>query len=363
MKTFSFAARRRVAVTGYYAGWSQLAGWSELGSAQETTLSELCDGPNFVSHKASLSPTKVLCSGIQAELARGSQHNLLQIESEQAGVAFSTSKVLWPFFESDLGQEPLWNIARLVKAQGPMASPVAACATGAHCLALGAQWIQDGYADVVFAGALERPQHDLVLAGYKSLGALSTAGTMRPFDRKRDGFVPNSGLGFMVLENAERARARGATIQAYLTGWSMCADATGMTTMQASGAGIARAIEDALRRADCPRIGYVNAHGTATKLNDAIEARAIQCTLGNSVPVSSTKSLTGHLLGAAGAVEGVMCVKALEEGFLPPTLGLEEPDAECAVTHVGRNQSTLAPAAMSLSYGFGGHIGVLIFEK
>jgi 3-oxoacyl-[acyl-carrier-protein] synthase II len=175
--------------------------------------------------------------------------------------------------------------------------------------------------------------------------------------------VPNHGFGYLVLENAERARARGAAIQAYLTGWSLRADATGQTTMATSGESIMRAMDEAMRRADCPRVEYINAHGTATKLNDVLEARAIYGTFGDRVPVSSTKALTGHLLGAAGAVEGALCVQALCEAFLPPTLNLQDVDEECPIRHLRQGQSTSIEAVMSLSYGFGGHIGVLVFEK
>jgi 3-oxoacyl-[acyl-carrier-protein] synthase II len=306
---------------------------------------------------------QVLSTRLQRELARPEQESLCALEAERIGVAFSTSKVLWPYLDEQPGGEPLFPIARQLGADGPLGSPVAACATGAHCLALGAQWIDDGYADVVLAGALERPQHELVLAGYQSLGALSASGVMRPFDRRRDGFVPGCGFGFVVLENAERARARGAGIQAYLSGWSMRADATGMTTMHNNGDTIARAIDDAMRRAACPAVGYINAHGTATHLNDVIEARAIGHTMGTRVPVSSTKAHTGHLLGAAGAVEGALCVKVLEDGYLPPTLHLEEPDNDCDLALLQQGQLAAPEAVMSLSYGFGGHIGVLIFEK
>ncbi len=172
----------------------------------------------------------------------------------------------------------------------------------------------------------------------------------------------------LILENEEHARQRGAKIYGYVTGYDMGADATSLTGMNPSGASIARAMERALKRAGNPKIDYINAHGTATHLNDAIESRAIKSVFGNSVPVSSTKPLTGHLLGAAGAVEAVICLQAMRESYAPPTLNLEEPDNECDLDYIPVTPDSCGrqlplQTVMSLNYGFGGHIGVLIFEK
>ena len=191
-------------------------------------------------------------------------------------------------------------LARQFQIGGRCAAPNAACATGAHAIALGAQWIQDGHADLVLAGAIEPPQHPMVTAAYRNMGALSKSGVMRPFDARRDGFVPGAGGGFLVLENEGQARARGARICGFVSGWSLGCDATHMTQMAPDGETIARAIESALKRAGSLTIGYVNAHGTAT-VNDLVEARALHRVFGAGVAVSSTKPLTGHLLGAAGA--------------------------------------------------------------
>jgi 3-oxoacyl-[acyl-carrier-protein] synthase II len=187
---------------------------------------------------------------------------------------------------------------------------------------------------------------------------------MRPFDQGRDGFVPNVGVGCLVLENAERAQLRGATIYGFLDGWAMNTDATHMTAMCPSGASIARSIELSMRRAHVQSVDYINAHGTATHLNDQTEARGIVSALGKSVPVSSTKPLTGHLLGAAGAVEAVISLLALRENFIPPTLNLHNQDPECyldCVPNVGRER--VLERVLSLNYGFGGHIGTLLFSK
>jgi 3-oxoacyl-[acyl-carrier-protein] synthase II len=256
------------------------------------------------------------------------------------------------------------RIALATGFHGPTLSPNAACATAAHSLALGARMIEYGQADLVLAGGVELPQPPLILAAYRNMNALSKTGVMRPFDVRRDGFVASSGFGYMLLESEEHAQQRGAEIHGYLTGWSMKCDATHMTSMSPSGDSIARAIEDALRKAGNLRIDYINAHGTATKQNDAIESRAIEAVFGRSVPVSSTKALTGHLLGAAGAVEAAICLMAMREGFAPPTLNLEQPDDEIGLDYiplVGRKMEM--KNVLSLNYGFGGHIGALVFEK
>jgi 3-oxoacyl-[acyl-carrier-protein] synthase II len=251
-----------------------------------------------------------------------------------------------------------------IGASGPVLSPNAACATSAHALALGARLIEYGQADLVLAGGVELPQPPLILAAYRNMHALSKTGIMRPFDARRDGFVAASGFGFMLLESEEHAIERGAEIHGYLTGWSMKCDATHMTSMSPSGDSIARAIEDALRKAGNPQIDYINAHGTATKLNDAIESRAIKSVFGTKVPMSSTKPLTGHLLGAAGAVEAAICLTAMRHNLAPPTLNLEERDDECDLDYIPQQARSIdMKAVLSLNYGFGGHIGALVFEK
>ena len=253
------------------------------------------------------------------------------------------------------------SLARRFDARGRLAAPNAACASGAHAIALGAQWIADGQADLVLAGAFEPPQHPLVTAAYRNMGALSKSGVMRPFDARRDGFVCGHGGGFLILENEGRARARGAQIHGFVGGWSLKCDATHMTQMAPGGQTIARAIQDALRRAGISRVDYVNAHGTAT-INDAIEARALSQVFGREIAVSSTKAQTGHLLGAAGAVEAALCLVAMRDSFAPPTFGLETPDPEIELDLVrGPGRAMPIESALSLNYGFGGHIGALVF--
>ncbi len=305
----------------------------------------------------------------------------LKIESERAATIFSSSKGDLFWLENDYlrfheGRERKWNVPYLgwtcdlpwLAAGFAAPSPVAACATGAHCIARGTQMIQWGQADWILCGAVEASLTALVMAGYRQIGALSKSKTMRPFDKRRDGFVPSEGIGALVLENEEHARKRGAEIYGYVTGYDMGADATSLTGMNSSGASIARAMERALKRAGNPKIDYINAHGTATPLNDAIESRAIKSVFGSGVPVSSTKPLTGHLLGAAGAVEAVICLQALRENYAPPTLNLEEADDDCDLDYIPLTSDSCGremplQTVMSLNYGFGGHIGVLIFEK
>lgn len=264
----------------------------------------------------------------------------------------------WPFCDGDARA-----MAAFAMAQGAVLSPVAACATASHALALGAGLIQQNQADIVLAGAGEVPQSAELLAAYRNMGALSKSGVMRPFDARRDGFVAASGGGLLLLESEEGAQNRGAVIHGFLSGWSLKCDASHMTSMSPSGDSIARAIEDALKRAGNPQIQYINAHGTAT-LNDAVESRGIASVFGKSVPLSSTKALTGHLLGAAGAVEAVVCLLAMRDNFAPPTLNLEERDSDLDLDFLplhGREMEI--GAVLSLNYGFGGHIGALVFEK
>lgn len=261
----------------------------------------------------------------------------------------------------------LREIACMTGARGRRGCPVAACAGGAHAIALGAQWIEDGACDVVICGAIEAELAALVLAGYKSLGALSAQKLMRPFDARRDGFVPAPGAACLLLESEASARNRDAASYGAVTGWSFLCDASSLTGLESSGEAIARAMNKALGRATCngstPVVDYVNAHGTATRMNDEIEARAIARALGAQTPVSSTKPLTGHTLGAAGAIEAVLCLLAMQQNFAPPNLNLQSQDARCEIDVLQSGRDVEIATALSLSYGFGGHIGVLRLEK
>ncbi len=254
---------------------------------------------------------------------------------------------------------------------GPIQCPVSACASGAQALGEAARIIERGDADVVIAGGTEASLIPFVAAGFQSMQALSNRNdapeqASRPFDRDRDGFVMGEGAGLFILERAEHARARGAKIRGHLLGYGVTADASHVAAPEPNGRGaeacMRRALEDAER--DATDVGYVNAHATSTPLGDRIEAGVIRRVVGEAVAVSSTKGATGHLFGAAGAVEALFCVRALETGILPPTLNLEQPDEECELAHVAMTARSSSPrVALSNSFGFGGTNTCLVLGR
>jgi len=244
---------------------------------------------------------------------------------------------------------------------------VSACASGGHALGLAMRMIQYGDADAVLAGGSEATLTEFAFACFNAMQALSPTGTSRPFDARRDGFVMGEGAGMLVLEEEEAARARGATILAELAGYGSTADAHHLTAPDPTGEPAARAITLALADAGISpeEVDYVNAHGTSTQLNDAAETVALKRALGeqraHQIPVSSTKSAIGHLLGAAGAVEAVATVRTLQTGTIAPTVGYEVPDPELDLDYVPDRSRALPatdgrpPAALSNSFAFGGH--------
>lgn len=257
-------------------------------------------------------------------------------------------------------------------AKGINYAPVSACATGNHSLGEAAEVIRRGQADAVIAGGFDCGITPLGLAGFAAARALSTrnddpTAASRPFDAGRDGFVIGEGGGILVLEELESARARGARIYAELVGYGATADAYHMTAPAPDGNGARRAMLQALEQSGLSPadIGYINAHGTSTQLGDAAETGAIKAVFGdNAPPVSSTKSMTGHLLGGAGALEAVVCVLSLRDGILPPTINLTDPDAACDLDYVPNVARTAnVSAALSNSFGFGGHNACLIFAQ
>jgi 3-oxoacyl-[acyl-carrier-protein] synthase II len=261
------------------------------------------------------------------------------------------------------------NVAIRLDLRGPNFGLVSACASGAHAIGEAAAWIRRGDADVVLAGGAEACITPLAVASFVAARALTERNeaperASRPFDRARDGFVIAEGAAVLVLESAEHAARRGARPLAVVAGYGASADAYHITAPEPTGRGATKAMRAALRRAKLAPddVGYVNAHGTSTELNDRVEALAIREVLGQGVPVSSTKSMTGHLLGAAGALESVVCVKALETGLAPPTANLDDPDPECALDHVaGAPRRLAARVALNNSFGFGGHNASLVF--
>jgi 3-oxoacyl-[acyl-carrier-protein] synthase II len=256
--------------------------------------------------------------------------------------------------------------------KGPSYGVVSACAAGTHAIGSAMRAIQYGDATAVVAGGTEAALTPLSRAAFAAVDALSPSGISRPFDRRRDGFVMGEGAGVLVLENGEAARARGARVLAIARGYGATSDAFHITAPPANGEGAAAAITRALEDAELTPddLVYVNAHGTSTPINDRAETAALKTALGErakTIPISSTKSAIGHLLGAAGAVEAVATILALRARVLPPTLGLEEPDPELDLDYIPDIARTLdldgrRAIAISNSFGFGGHNAVLCLE-
>ncbi|HUR84539.1 MAG TPA: beta-ketoacyl-[acyl-carrier-protein] synthase family protein [Solirubrobacteraceae bacterium] len=259
-------------------------------------------------------------------------------------------------------------IAMELGAHGPGFSVSSACATGSHAIGEAKRMLERGEADVVVAGGTEAAITPLCVAAFKRMGALSREGVSRPFDARRDGFVMGEGAAVIVMERAEHARARGAKILGYVAGYGASNDAFHMTQPDKEGRGAEKAMRAALVDAGVTpeQVGYINAHGTSTPFNDRIETRAIHSVFnGGSPPVSSTKSAIGHLLGAAGAVEAIAVLGALQRGLLPPTLNFEEPDPDCDLDYIpdGPREAPGIEYAMSNSFGFGGQNACLAFRK
>lgn len=258
--------------------------------------------------------------------------------------------------------------------RGPNLAVVSACATGAHAVGEGAAAIRRGDADVMICGSSEAAVTPMTIAGFAAMRALSTrndapAAASRPFEKQRDGFVVGEGAGVLVLESLEHALDRGARIYGEVAGYGATADASHITAPPEDGEGAARAMQSALDQAQLkPQdVQYINAHGTSTPLNDRAETQAIKAVFGahaGKLAVSSTKSMTGHLLGGAGGVESVFCLKAIEDNLIPPTINYEEPDPECDLDYApNAARSATVHAAMNNSFGFGGHNASLVFTR
>lgn len=265
------------------------------------------------------------------------------------------------------------QVAIRLGARGPNSCAVTACATGNHCIGDALRIIQRGEADAMLAGGTESCISPLAVAGFSAARALSTRNddpghASRPFDRDRDGFVLGEGAGVLVLEEFERARRRGARIYCEVVGYAMTSDAFHITAPPDDGEGAIRCMELAIRDAGVSKddIGYINAHATST-FADKVETEAIKRVFGERayrIPVSSTKSMTGHLLGASGGVEAAFCVLAIHDGLVPPTTNLEHPDPECDLDYVpGQARSATVRVAMSNSFGFGGVNACLLFKR
>lgn len=280
-----------------------------------------------------------------------------------------------PFFvPMVIGNMAAGNIAIRVGAKGLCTSIVTACASGTNSIGEAFRSIKHGYSDVILAGGTEATICEIGIAGFGALTALSKStdperGSI-PFDKERNGFVMGEGAGVLVLEELQHALDRGAKIYGEVVGYGSTCDAGHMTSPSVDGSGAGKAMIQAMNEAGIePKdVDYINAHGTSTPANDSAETTAIKYAMGeeaHNVPISSTKSMIGHLLGAAGAVEGIACVKALENDFLPPTIGFKEADEACDldyIPNVGRKVES-AKYALSNSLGFGGHNAVVCFKK
>jgi len=281
------------------------------------------------------------------------------------------SPFLVPMMIADMASA---QVSIALGARGPNFCPTSACSSGSDAIGTAYEIIKRGDAEAMFAGGSEAIITPIGVAGFSANRALSTRNeapqqASRPFDAERDGFVIGEGAAILVLEDLAFARERGARIIAEITGYGASSDAVHITQPSEDGEGAARAMQMALRKAGLApsEIGYINAHGTSTPLNDKVETMAIKTVFGDyayNVPISSTKSMTGHLLGAAGAIEGAVCIKVINTGVIPPTVNYNNPDPECDLNYVpNKAREARISSAMSNSFGFGGHNSVLVFQE
>ncbi|MBU2262382.1 MAG: beta-ketoacyl-ACP synthase II [Proteobacteria bacterium] len=300
---------------------------------------------------------------------------LATIEKEKEAVLSGGPRKMSPFtIPAVLANLAAGHVSIRFGAKGPINCSVTACASGTCAIGDSARLIAGGYADIMIAGGAEAAVTSLCVAGFNAMQAISTRNeepqkASRPFDRDRDGFVISEGSGLVVLECLPRALERGARIYGELVGYGVTSDAFHMAAPPAGHEGAARCMRAALRDAgmDASEIDYINAHGTSTILNDAYETEAIKAVFGEHagrLAVSSTKSMTGHLLGATGGIEAILALKAIGEGTLPPTINLDHPDPACDLDYVPhRARKREIRTAMSNTFGFGGVNAVLIFKK
>ena len=322
--------------------------------------------------QASLEPEKVdpfrvaviVGSGIGGIITLSQQYDVLQEKGPRR-----VSPFLIPMMLGDMAPA---QVSMASGAMGPNFCSVSSCSSGADAIGQGWQMIRRDEADIVLAGGSEAPICPIAVAGFNSLRALSRRndnpkGASRPFDAERDGFVMGEGAAVLVLESEASAVRRGVTPLGEVAAYAATSDAYHLTEPAPGGPSAAKAMTLALERAGLAphEIGYLNAHGTSTPLNDRQETLAIKSAMGEAayrVPISSTKSMTGHLLGAGGALEAVVCIMALRDGAIPPTINLENPDEECDLGYTpGVARRLPISSAMSNSFGFGGHNSVLIF--
>lgn len=308
----------------------------------------------------------IIGSGIGGIVTLSEQHNILSEKGPRR-----VSPFLIPMMLGDMASA---QVSMMTGAMGANYCVVSSCSSGAD--AIGQAWyaIKSGQSEIILAGGAEAPLTPIAVAGFNSLRALSRFNenpkqASRPFDIKRDGFVMGEGSAILVLESEEHAINRGVAPLAILSSYGSSSDAHHLTEPNPTGKTAAQAINNALSAAKISpdQIDYLNAHGTSTPLNDTQETKAIKLALGESssnLHISSTKSMTGHLLGAGGALEAALCVKAIQDSIIPPTINLEEPDPLCDLDYTpNQSKNKTINTCMSNSFGFGGHNSVLIFSK
>ncbi len=300
---------------------------------------------------------------------------LITVEREKEAVLQGGPRKISPFaIPAVLANMAAGHVSIRFGAKGPISCTVTACAAGTNAIGDAFRTVQLGCADVMIAGGTEAAVCSLCIAGFNAMRAISVRNdrpeaASRPFDRDRDGFVIGEGCGIVILEELAHARKRGARIYAELAGFGLTSDAFHMAAPPPGHEGAARSMKLALESSGTApeEVDYINAHGTSTPLNDLYETQAIKAVFGphsRSLLVSSTKSMTGHLLGGAGGVEAIVCAKAIHDGVVPPTINLDHPDPECDLDYVPhRSRKRDVRAALSNTFGFGGVNAVLLFKK
>jgi len=364
---------------------SQLAGDVKgFDPAQYLAAKEIKRTERFVQFAVAASKQAVADSGLDASsinpfragvLIGSGMGSLSLIEEQERTLQAKGPSKLSPFMiPMMIANMAPGQVAISLGFKGPNSCTATACASGAHGVGEAFRIVQYGDADIMLAGGTESCVTPLAIGGFCALKALSRRNgeptkASRPFDKLRDGFVLAEGAGIMMLEELEHAKKRGAKIYAEMVGYGRTADAFHMTAPDPEGAGAAEAMGAALRDAKLnpEQVSYINAHGTSTELNDKVETLAIKRTFkdhAKKVPVSSTKSMTGHMIGAAGGVEAVISCLTIQHGVLPPTINYETPDPECDLDYVpNQARKVQVEAALSNSLGFGGHNATVLFRK
>jgi len=391
IKTFD-ASKHPVQIAGEVRGFDVLP---FLPSDQRKSLKVMSRASRFAVGAASLA---ISDSGLELDKENPEQigvvmgAGLVPVESSELAPALADACDSDGKFDARLlnrnGEStlfPLWllkhlpnmaaaHVSMAFNAQGPNNTITTACVAGTQAIGEGFRLIERGDAEIVLAGGADSRMEPLLLLAYAALGALSRSDrppeeVSRPYDRLRDGFVIGEGAGVLVLEELERAKARGATIYAEVLGFGSSFDAYSLTKPEPEARGASRAIREALREAriDARDVDYINAHGTSTRLNDQMETIAIKRVFGEDaslVPLSSIKSMIGHLIGAAGAVEAISLALSLHENAIPPTINLTHPDPACDLDYVPQTARELPiRTAVSTSFGFGGQNGALVMQK